>query len=118
MKRLFAVFFSLELVIAFSVVPAFAAAPDEGSPDPAPPSEDQEQEEVQDTGMEEATLELEKTFLSGVWGLFGVNVPGFNFTFGQMWLGFFLCSLSLLVIKLFHYKVKEDHRYVPKGHPS
>ncbi len=100
MKRLFAIFLSMVLVAAFSVVSVSASAPDEGSPESAPPSEDQEQEEVQEPGMEEATLELGKTFLSGVWGLFGVTVPGFNFTFGQMWLGVFLCSLSLLVIKL------------------
>ncbi len=61
MKCLFAILLSLVLVIAFSVVPVFATVSDEGSPEPAPPSEDQKQEEVQEPGMEDTTLELGKT---------------------------------------------------------
>ena len=51
-------------------------------------------------GMADTTAALGKTFLSAVWRLFGLYVPGFSFTFGQMWVGFFLASVSILVIKL------------------
>lgn len=49
----------------------------------------------------DTTQELGSTFLSGVWKLFGVYVPGFSFTVGQMYLGIALCSISILVIRLF-----------------
>lgn len=45
------------------------------------------------------TVSLAKTVLTGVWGFFGIYVPGFNFTFGQMALGVMLCSVSVFVIK-------------------
>lgn len=45
------------------------------------------------------TANLAKTVLTGVWGFFGIYVPGFNFTFGQMSLGIVLCSISVYVIK-------------------
>lgn len=45
------------------------------------------------------TANLAKTVLTGVWGFFGIYVPGFNFTFGQMSLGIVLCSVSVYVIK-------------------
>lgn len=51
--------------------------------------------------MFDSTQSLGRAFLEGIWGLFGVYVPGFSFTFGQMWLGVAVCSLSLLVLKLF-----------------
>lgn len=50
--------------------------------------------------MFESTAELGKTIINGAWGLFGIYVPGFSFTFGQMYLGIAICSISLLVIKL------------------
>ena len=50
--------------------------------------------------MFETTASLEKALLDGVWRLFGVYVPGFSFTFGQLWLGAALASISLLVVKL------------------
>ena len=46
------------------------------------------------------TSALMKTVLTGVWGMTDVYVPGFNFTIRQMWIGFFLCSVSLIVIRL------------------
>lgn len=46
------------------------------------------------------TALLAKTVLSGVWGMTDVYVPGFNFTIRQLWLGTFMCSVSLIVIKL------------------
>lgn len=51
-------------------------------------------------GMADATAALGKTFLSGIWKLFGIYVPGFSFTFGQMWLGVLLASISILVVRL------------------
>ena len=41
-----------------------------------------------------------KTFLSASWKMFNVQVPGFQFSFGQMYLGIALCSLSLTVAGL------------------
>lgn len=37
--------------------------------------------------MFETTASLGKALIDGVWRLFGVYVPGFSFTFGQLWLG-------------------------------
>lgn len=51
-------------------------------------------------GMYDTTAALGKSFLSGIWALFGIYVPGFGFTFGQMWLGVLLASLSILVIRM------------------
>ena len=51
-------------------------------------------------GMHDSTAALGKTLLSGIWSLFGIYVPGFSFTFGQMWLGVLLCSVSILVIRM------------------
>lgn len=50
--------------------------------------------------MFETTAQLGKALIDGIWGLFGIYVPGFSFTFGQMWLGVALASISLLVVKL------------------
>lgn len=51
-------------------------------------------------GMQDATAALGKTLLSGIWKLFGIYVPGFSFTFGQMWLGVLLASISILVVRM------------------
>lgn len=50
--------------------------------------------------MFEETEALGKSFVESVWGLFGIYVPGFSFTFGQMYLGILICSISLILIKL------------------
>ena len=52
------------------------------------------------SGMMDSTAALGKTFLSGIWALFGIYVPGFNFTFGQMWFGVLLASISILVVRM------------------
>lgn len=52
------------------------------------------------TGMFAATAELGQALMSGIWSLFGLYVPGFSFTFGQMWLGVLLASVSILVIRM------------------
>lgn len=49
--------------------------------------------------MSDLVAFLGKSFLDGVWSLFDITVPGFNFTFGGMWLGFLLASLSVLVVR-------------------
>lgn len=51
-------------------------------------------------GVPDTTAALGKTFLSGIWSLFAIGVPGFGFTFGQMWLGVLLASLSILVVRI------------------
>ena len=50
--------------------------------------------------MFETTAELGKALMDGVWSLFGVYVPGFSFTFGQLWLGVLLASVSILVVRM------------------
>ena len=49
--------------------------------------------------MFETTASLGKALMDGLWSLFGIYVPGFSFTFGQMWLAVALASISILVIK-------------------
>lgn len=49
--------------------------------------------------MLESTASLGKALMDGIWSLFGITVPGFDFTFGQLWLGVLLASLSILVVK-------------------
>lgn len=51
--------------------------------------------------VHDTTQALGKSILSNVWGLFSIHVPGFSFTFGQMYLGIILCSVSLLIAKMF-----------------
>jgi len=52
------------------------------------------------TGMFDTTASLGKTLMDGIWSLFGIYVPGFSFTFGQMWLGVLLASVSILVVRM------------------
>lgn len=50
--------------------------------------------------MFESTQSLGKAFMDGVWRMFSIYVPGFSFTFGQLWICVALCALSLAVIRL------------------
>ena len=50
--------------------------------------------------MFDTTASLGKALIDGVWSLFGIYVPGFSFTFGQLWLGVLLASVSILVVRL------------------
>ena len=50
--------------------------------------------------MFETTASLGKARMDGLWSLFGIYVPGFSFTFGQMWLGVTLASISILIVRL------------------
>lgn len=51
--------------------------------------------------MLENTLSLGQALFSGWWNMLSVNVPGFTFTFREMYLGIMICSLSLVVLKIF-----------------
>ena len=50
--------------------------------------------------MFDTTAALGKALIDGLWSLFGIYVPGFSFTFGQMWLGAALASISILVVRM------------------
>ncbi len=52
------------------------------------------------TGMFDTTASLGKALIDGIWSLFAIYVPGFSFTFGQMWLGVLLASVSILVVRM------------------
>ena len=97
MKRVFPFLVCVLLVVftfSFSF-PAYAA-----ETDPLPLSSEEEEEDggaPASTGMFDTTVQLGKTLMDGIWSLFGIYVPGFSFTFGQMWVGVLLASVSILV---------------------
>ena len=93
--------FLLCFVLAVSVTVSFAYAAD--SPAPAAAEEDHTNDgggTSAGTGMLESTAQLGKALIDGVWSVFGIHVPGFSFTFGQMWVGVLLASVSILVIRM------------------
>ncbi len=49
--------------------------------------------------MIESTAALGQAFVSGIWQLFDIQFPGFDFTFRQFWLAVALCGLSLRVVR-------------------
>ncbi len=59
-----------------------------------------EEEAPKPSGMPESTASLGQTLFSGIWDLFGVQFPGFNFTFRQFWIAVALCGLSIRVIRI------------------
>lgn len=62
--------------------------------------------------MLETTAQLGKSIFDGVWALFGITVPGFDFTFGQMYVGIIFAGLSILVVKfLFGFGGSGGSRY-------
>lgn len=50
--------------------------------------------------MTDDVKSLGEALFSGVWDLFGVTVPGFSFSFGQLFLVVALCGISILVLRL------------------
>lgn len=50
--------------------------------------------------MFDTTAQLGKALIDGIWSLFGIYVPGFSFTFGQLWTGVLLASVSILVVRM------------------
>ena len=81
------------LLTMSTLSPAFAA--DENQ---SPPST--EEDEPASTGMFDTTAALGKALMDGIWSLFAIYVPGFSFTFGQLWLGVLLASISVLVVRM------------------
>ena len=89
-------------VLAVSVIAPFSLAYAVDT-EPLPPvsdSGDGEGDTPASTGMLETTAQLGKALISGIWSLFGIQVPGFDFSFGQLWVGVFLASVSILVIRM------------------
>ena len=104
MKRFYRIgLFSLCILLALSTVPSLSLAyAIEDRPSLSVEAEDAEEDgdTPASTGMFDTTAALGKTLLSGIWSLFSIYVPGFSFTFGQMWLGVLLASLSILVVRM------------------
>ena len=95
---LFCFVLTVSVIVPFS--PAYAS-----DAEPLPPVSDSDDGEEDgdapvSTGMSDTTAELGKSLISGIWSLFGITVPGFDFTFGQLWVGVFLASVSILVIRM------------------
>ena len=87
------------LVLAVSVTASFACAAD--SPSPAAAEEDHIEGGSGDSiGMSGTTAQLGKALINGIWSMFGIQVPGFSFTFGQMLVGVLLASVSILVVRI------------------
>lgn len=99
MKRLFSFLFCLLLAVSFVSLPFPAYAADHAVPyaDVDHPPEDGGSAS---TGMFDTTAQLGKALMDGIWSLFGIYVPGFSFTFGQMWVGVLLASVSILVVRM------------------
>lgn len=49
--------------------------------------------------MLESTAALGQALIVGIWNLFDIQFPGFNFTFRQFWIAVALCGLSIRVIR-------------------
>ena len=93
--RILPVLLCFFLAASVLALPAYASASDDA---PAPPSAGEEEPER--TGMSDAAAALGKALMSGIWSLFAISVPGFSFTFGQLWLGVLLASVSVLVVRM------------------
>lgn len=89
----------LTLAVCAVSFPSVACASDSGD-SPSISEDESGGNESASTGMFDTTAALGKTLLSGIWSLFGIYVPGFSFTFGQMWLGVLLASISILVVRM------------------
>lgn len=51
--------------------------------------------------MEQSAMNLGQFVFRQIWGYFGIKVPGFNFTFAQMLFGIAICSVSLIILRVF-----------------
>jgi len=87
----------LFFLLAASVLALPAYASDSASP---PAQEGGEEDAPESTGMTDAAAALGKALIGGIWSLFVISVPGFSFTFGQLWLGVLLASVSVLVVRM------------------
>ena len=59
-----------------------------------------EEEPAKPPGMPESTAALGQALFAGIWNLFDIQFPGFNFTFRQFWIAVALCGLSIRVIRV------------------
>jgi hypothetical protein len=50
--------------------------------------------------MLKSTAALGQALFAGIWKLFDIQFPGFNFTFRQFWIAVALCGLSIRVIRV------------------
>lgn len=99
MKRVFPFLVCL-LLAAFTFSAIFPAYAVEADSPPVSSEEEETGDAPASTGMFDTTVQLGKTLMDGIWSLFGIYVPGFSFTFGQMWVGVLLASVSILVIRM------------------
>lgn len=107
--RLLPVFVCFLLTVSIAASPSIAYAAADTQAPPAVEGEVEEGEEGAEesgeeipanTGMFDSTFLLGKALMGGIWSMFQIYVPGFSFTFGQLWYGLFSVSLSLLVMRL------------------
>ena len=99
MKRILALCVCLLLFCAYPF-PALAV---EDNPVPytsIPEITPDEEEPAKPSGMLESTAALGQALMSGIWKLFDVQFPGFNFTFRQFWIAVAVCGLSIRVIRV------------------
>ncbi len=99
MKRILSLCACLAVLCAVLVLPASAAAYEEAAPRTSIPETVPDEKEAS-SGMAESTAALGQALLSGIWNLFDVQFPGFNFTFRQFWIAVALCGLSIRVIRI------------------
>lgn len=98
MKRIFAFCACLLFLCAFPL--PVLAVENEPVPYTSIPETTPEEEEQQPSGMPESTAALGQALFTGIWNLFDVQFPGFNFTFRQFWIAVALCGLSIRVIRV------------------
>lgn len=100
--RIFPFLLCFVLVLSLAAFYSHAHAVEADQPPTASENDDSEgdSDAPASTGMFDTTAALGKALMEGIWSLFGLYVPGFSFTFGQMWLGVLLCSVSILVIRM------------------
>lgn len=51
--------------------------------------------------MFESTAQLGAFVFGQCWRFFSIQVPGFGFTLGQMLFGIAICSISIMVLRMF-----------------
>lgn len=98
MKRILIVCACLLVLCAFPL-PVLAAE----EPVPytlIPETTPEEEEPARPSGMPESTAALGQALFAGIWNLFDIQFPGFNFTFRQFWIAVALCGLSIRVIRV------------------
>lgn len=65
--------------------------------------------------MTESAGAFLQAFLSGVWQLFDIQVPGLTFSFGSMYLGLAVISISIYVLRTIFGGGSHDESYRAGG---